>query len=71
MDLSGAGQFLSDRAIYAIVKEVCRRVANSVATDHPDLPGSRSILDRRTGSGIPRRATRSTVVLIGTKTRWH
>jgi site-specific recombinase XerD len=37
MDLSGAGRPLSDRAIYAIVKEVCRRVANSVATDHPDL----------------------------------
>jgi hypothetical protein len=37
MDLTGAGRPLSDRAIYAIVKEVCRQAANSVAADQPDL----------------------------------
>ena len=37
MDLAGVGRPLSDRAIYAIVKEVCRRAANSVAADSPDL----------------------------------
>ena len=37
MDLTGVGRPLSDRAIYAIVKEVCRQAANSVAADQPDL----------------------------------
>jgi integrase/recombinase XerD len=37
MDLTGAGRPLSDRAIYAIVKEVCRQAANSVAAAQPDL----------------------------------
>ncbi len=37
MDLTGAGRPLSDRAIYAIVKEVCRQTANSVAAAQPDL----------------------------------
>ena len=37
MDLAGTGRPLSDRAIYAIVKEVCRRAADSVAADSPDL----------------------------------
>ena len=37
MDLTGAGRPLSDRAIYAIVKEVCRLAASSVAADQPDL----------------------------------
>jgi len=36
MDL-GVGRPLSDRAIYAIVKEVCRQAANSVAADQLDL----------------------------------
>ena len=37
MDLTGAGRPLSDRAIYAIVKEVCRQAASSVAAAQPDL----------------------------------
>ncbi|MEF8701350.1 MAG: site-specific integrase [Candidatus Accumulibacter sp. UW20] len=37
MDLGGAGRPLSERAIYAIVKEVCRSAASRVAAERPDL----------------------------------
>jgi len=57
MDLTGAGRPLSDRAIYAIVKEVCRQAANSVAAAQPDLARQ---IDSGSTHCIPRRATRST-----------
>ena len=37
MDVTGAGRPLGDRAIYAIVKEVCRRTAAYVEVENPEL----------------------------------
>ena len=37
MDVTGAGRPLGDRAIYAVVKEVCRRTAAYVGVENPEL----------------------------------
>jgi len=62
VDVTDAVRPLSGRAIYAIVKEVCRQAANTVAANQPDLA-------RQIDSGSTRWLRQNAEHILGTTTR--